>query len=285
LLVNPVAGTFSRKALGKAEEIVRQRGLKPELVFSTQPGEMRQLAKDALTLAPEMILVFGGDGTFNEAVNGLTGSEVPVAFIPLGTTNVLAKELSVPERSEAAVQRAVEGTAHRISLGKVLFAGQDEHYFIMMAGAGFDANAVRGMNQSLKSILGKGAYIVSGLKEVFSYDPSPIEIRAENGTSEGYAVIVGNGAHYGGRFRITPDASLFEPLFQVFVMKNKSRSSLLRTAFRIAGGRLPHRNDVEYLVAERIELHGSAHLQTDGDYRGGLPVDIMIERDCLDVIY
>lgn len=268
----------------RAEQLVRERGLTPEVVLSTRKGEIEELARDALQHSPEMILVFGGDGTFNEAANGLVHSTVRVGFIPLGTTNVLAKELNIPETIERAVAHALKVRSRPISLGKVHSAGPRPHYFVMMAGAGFDADAVKNMNPFLKERLGRGAYILSGLGAVLRYDPPLIDVKTGVGSRQGYAVIVGNGSCYGGKFHVTPDASLFEPRFHVFLLTGKGRSSLLRTAVRVVGSHVPDKRDGEYFVADEIELNGDAPFQTDGDYRGVLPIRIAIERDCLHVL-
>lgn len=284
LLANPAAGSFSRSKMQAAAKLVRKRGFETEILLSSRRGEIEDLARTSLDGSPEMILVFGGDGTFNEAANGLVHSTVPVAFVPLGTANVLAKELKIPESLENAVTHALKARSRPISLGKVNSEGHNSHYFIMMAGAGFDADTVRKISPSLKERIGRGAYIVSGLGAFLHYDPPLIEVRTDGDSRQGYAVIVGNGGSYGGRFRVTPQASLFEPRFQVFILTASSRSSLLRTAVRVVGSLAPDRRDGEFLMSEEIELLGDAPLQTDGDYRGSIPARITVEPDCLHII-
>ena len=104
------------------------------------------------------MVVAGGDGTVNETINGLARSGLPLALIPLGTANVLAAEIGL-QTDPAAVARCVAfGQPRPIALGAA-----NGRRFILMAGAGFDANVVAGVSVPMKRWLGKGAYILSSL--------------------------------------------------------------------------------------------------------------------------
>ena len=94
----------------------------------------------------DRIIIASGDGTINEVINGIRNSQnrdlinTPVALVPLGTTNVLAKELGIPEKIEKAVDLALNGAAHKISLGRI-----NGRCFSLMAGIGFDGETVLGV--------------------------------------------------------------------------------------------------------------------------------------------
>ena len=284
LLVNPAAGSFKEQNVQQVEDLLKKRGLAVEVLLSKERGEIETLAKGSLELSPEMVFVVGGDGTFNEAVNGLVHSEVPVSFIPSGTANVVAFELDIPGKINWAVKNALGGEMHRISLGKVTNKSGLLRYFIMMAGAGFDAETVYGISSKVKKISGKGSFIVSGVKVLHKYDPEPITIRTNGAESVGYTVIVGNGSCYAGKFKMTPDAALFSPYFYVYVIKNNSRFSIVKTIVKLLNTSHTRSKDVSYFRTQSLTLEGSSHIQVDGDYLGKLPVDIAIERECLNIM-
>jgi YegS/Rv2252/BmrU family lipid kinase len=283
-LANPAAGSFKEQNIQLVEDLLKKKGLEVEVLLSQKRGEIETLAKDSLELSPEMVFVIGGDGTFNEAVNGLVHSDVPVSFIPSGTANVVAKELDIPGKINWAVKNALGGDMHRISLGKVTNNSGLLRYFIMMAGAGFDAETVYGISSKVKKISGKGSFIVSGVKVLHKYDPEPITVRTNGAESVGYTVIVGNGSCYAGTFKMTPDASLFSPYFYVYMIKNNSRFSVVKTIVKLLNTSHTRSKDVSYFRTQSLSLEGSSHIQVDGDYLGKLPVDIEIERECLNIL-
>jgi YegS/Rv2252/BmrU family lipid kinase len=284
LLANPAAGAFKEQNIQQVEDLLKKKGLEVEVLLSKKRGEIETLAKGSLELSPEMVFVIGGDGTFNEAVNGLVHSEVPVSFIPSGTANVVAKELDIPGKINWAVKNALGGEMHRISLGKVTNNSGLLRYFIMMAGAGFDADTVYGISSKVKKISGKGSFIVSGAKVLHKYDPEPITVRTNGAESVGYTVIVGNGSCYAGKFKMTPDASLFSPYFYVYVIKKNTRFSVVKTIVKLFNTSHTRSKDVSYFRTQSLSLEGSSHIQVDGDYLGKLPVDIEIERECLNIL-
>jgi diacylglycerol kinase family enzyme len=179
----------------------------------------------------------------------------------------------------------MSGGTHRISLGKMTHEDEESRYFILMAGAGFDGDVVYSVNPKVKKVLGKGAYVLKGMKLLGKYHPEPITVKTNGAESIGYTVIVGNAGCYAGRFRMTPNASLFSPYFYVFVIKRSSRFSIVRTFFKLLNASHIHAKDVSYFRTQSLRLEGSSHIQVDGDCSGQLPVEISIERECLNILH
>lgn len=282
LLVNPTAGLYSEERVESVIGFLQRRGLRTEVVYSTCRGDLRERAARLESLSPDIVFVLGGDGTFNEAANGLVHSAFPLAFIPMGTTNVLGEELLLPRDPDAAAARALASGVRRISLGKVTWKDGATRYFVMMAGAGFDASTVYGVNEGLKKVIGKGAYLLSGAR-VSLKRPEPFEIDSAQHCGVAYSVVIGNGSRYGGNFRVTPDASLFDPSFYVFALRKGTRASLMMAVAGILLGRHLPKGAITYFQTDRVSLGGNARLQTDGDAAGSLPVDVAIEPDCLSI--
>ncbi|MCL4457798.1 MAG: diacylglycerol kinase family lipid kinase [Nitrospirae bacterium] len=293
LIGNPIAGGGALKKIKRAVALLEGRGCNVNLMLTARKGDAEAFAREITQQSAVggqrselLVIAAGGDGTYNETANGLVYSDIPMAILPLGTTSVLAKELKIPDGLENALDVALNGKIQTIHLGKITCTRHSLHvsrHFILMAGIGFDGDTVYSVNEKLKKISGKGAYIFSGIKTLFKYNPSRIILKMKTPNSEliGYAAIVGKASCYGGEFKITPDASLFEPYFYVFVTHNKRRLNLLKHIAEIAAGKHPHSKDISYFKTSEIEIDGNAHIQIDGDYLGMTPAKIEIKQNAL----
>jgi len=288
LISNPTAKRASDRKIAQASRYLMSKGYKVEVLFTEKKGNAESLAREALRELPPLIIAAGGDGTFNEVINGIAGSEIPMAILPLGTTNVLAKEIGIPENVEGAMEIAVTGTTKTISLGKIAFTRPSSlvsRYFVLMAGIGFDGEAVFGINETFKKISGKGAYIYSGIKVLSGFNPRELTFDIDGKTYSGYSAIISKTAKYGGDFKITPDARLTDPTLYICLFKGKKRLDVLRYVFGIATGSHLRFKDVEYLKANRIQIDGNAQIQIDGDYFGMTPAKIEVAPNTLRLIY
>jgi diacylglycerol kinase (ATP) len=302
LISNPTAKRASGRKVAKASHFLKSRGYKVEVLFTEKKGDAESFARKAVDKSPSLIIAAGGDGTFNEVINGIAGSEIPMAILPFGVTNVLAKELGIPENVEGAMELAVNCTPKRVSLGKIVRSYEANEnnppfppllkvgeggfrYFCLMAGIGFDGEAVFGINKTLKRIAGKGAYIYSGIKTLFRFNPAELTFNIDGKTYSGYSAIIGKVAKYGGNFKVTPDARLAEPALYICLLKGKKRLDILRYVFGIITGRHLRFNDVEYIKARSIEISGNAHIQLDGDYFGMAPAKVEVVPDTLRLVY
>jgi diacylglycerol kinase (ATP) len=288
LISNPVAKKTTRRKIERAARFLRSRGYEIESLLTNRKGDAEVFAREALTKSPSLIIAAGGDGTFNEVANGMVGSEVPLAIVPLGTTNVLAKEVGIPENLEGALEIAVSHTPKNISLGKIVFTRNSSliaRHFLLMAGVGFDGEAVHGMNETIKKISGKGAYLYSGFRTLAGFRPGRLTLTVDGKSYSGYSGIIGNAAKYGGNFRITPDARLTDPFFYVCLFEGKGRLDILRYVFGVTAGKHLGFRDVRYLKAEHVEINGDAHIQTDGDYLGKTPAEIEVVSDALKLVF
>ncbi len=242
-----------------------------------------------------LIIVAGGDGTINEVINGLLASGIsdslpPVALLPLGTTNVLAKELGIPEDIEQSLQLALTGSPKRISLGRIVITGNSypvTRYFCLMTGIGFDGAAVYGVKNGIKKISGKGAYILSGIRHLAKYSPALIKVNTSNGVLTGYAAVVGNARCYGGYFSVTPKASITEPKLDLCLFGGKTRRDLIRFVNGVVSKNHLNFNDVFYGKFTEMEIVSDreVHVQTDGDYFGTLPLKIDVVKDALSLVW
>jgi len=288
LINNPEAKKSSERKIMLASRFLRSRGYKVDVFFTTHRGHAESIAREALDKSPSVIIAAGGDGTFNEVVNGIAGSEVPMAILPLGTTNVLAKELGIPENVEGAMEVAVGRTPKTVSLGKIVITRHSSlvtRHFCLMAGFGFDGEAVFGINETFKKFSGKGAYIYNGIKTLYKFDPGELTFDVDGKSYSGFSAIVGKASRYGGNFRVTPDARLTDPALYICIFKGKKRLDIFRYVIGIATGSHLGFKDVEYLKAEKIQIDGNAYIQLDGDYFGKTPAKIEVAPDIVRLVF
>src|SRR5271168_2831477 len=120
LIYNPTSGRRRHRRFTEIEQAVRilkEAGIRAELAPTTGPMSAAEIARAAVRQGRGMVIACGGDGTNNEIVNGLAGSRVPMAVLPAGTANILAKELGIPWDIPHAARLIADGTVRRIALG------------------------------------------------------------------------------------------------------------------------------------------------------------------------
>jgi YegS/Rv2252/BmrU family lipid kinase len=288
MISNPAARGYSRNRIDAAISFLENNGFSAELLLTRTRGHAEDMAKQAVQQRPYCIIAAGGDGTINEVMNGMINTETPLGILPLGTSNVLARELSVSSDPEKAMQRIVTTAPGTVSPGRLEATAPDssplDRHFILMAGIGFDAEAVLNADSGIKKISGEGAYILSGIRSLVRYSPGELAITADGRNFTGYAAIIGKAGRYGGDFRVTPDADIHAPCFYACIFHGKGRYDLLRYAAGVVLGRHLELKGVTYLKASEILVSGKAHIQIDGDYAGMTPARITISQDALRLI-
>ncbi|HKP72069.1 MAG TPA: diacylglycerol kinase family protein, partial [Pyrinomonadaceae bacterium] len=145
-------------------ELLRGRGIEVEAVSTRAPHDATRLAAEATREGCGEVVVSGGDGTINEALQGLVGTRTRLGIWPAGTANVLARELQLPFDAEGAADVIARGETRRIYAGCATDeATEVRRYFFLMAGIGLDASVVERVRPRLKRRVGEGAFWVSGL--------------------------------------------------------------------------------------------------------------------------
>jgi len=284
IISNPVAGSLPRKSIHRAVQTLTDAGAEVEIRWTAHAGQATQLARQAAADGNDIVAAAGGDGTINEVVNGLVGTPAALGAIPLGTANCFGHETGIPFQAEKAARILLEGQKRKIPLGRI-----NGRYFILMAGIGFDAEAVYGVNPKIKKKTGKLAYILSGIQAMAAYHPVRLKIRLDGKEElEGYSLIVGNMQYYGGRFVITPMAGLDRDELGVCIFQSNTLLSLFRYAAGILlFSRHTRFRDVFTATAGRVEVSSEqdvARIQIDGEYFSVTPAEIDIVPEAVDAI-
>jgi len=265
---------------------LRGLGYEVEELQTGEPGDAKRFAREAVDAGFDIVAAVGGDGTVNETVNGLAGSDTPLAIIPTGTVNVLAMELGIPLDPPDAV-KLLGGDAGHISWIDLGLAG--DRYFGLMAGVGMDAAVVASLNPTMKKALKEAAFAVQGLGTYLTHDDPLFRVTAEERTVEGYFAVFGNSSNYGGAFGITPLADMRDGLLDVCVLKDKSfLSTVWYWTAALINAHIRHPK-VEYFRTERatvetVEPDKEVLVQTDGEVAGRLPMVCSVVPRALRVV-
>lgn len=280
---NPVAGWRRRRRLRAVLDRLERLGCAVDVRETTQRGDAEAFARLARAEAYDRLVVAGGDGTINEAINGLADRRVPLAVVPLGTANVLAAEIGLGTGTAAVARAIADGPSATVALGRI--SGPDGHArrFSMMAGIGFDAHVVARVDPALKRWTGKLAYVLASLSQIVDHRNRMYELVVDGRPYRAASVIVAKGHFYGGRFVVAPAARLDEPYLHVCLFARTGRWHAIRYAAALLFGVLHRLSDVALLRARRIEIAGPAGepVQVDGDLDGQLPVIIDIDDRAL----
>jgi diacylglycerol kinase (ATP) len=279
VILNPAAR--SEKAVRFGERI-REVAPQAVLEITSEPGDARRLASEAVVQGFETIVAAGGDGTINEVVNGVAGSGVRMGILPLGTVNVLAKEIGIPQGNLPAAWEIIEnGKVRSLDLPMA-----NDQYFIQLAGVGLDAEVVRQTSLDSKKTFGPLSYILT-LVQLAAANPPKIVVESEGAPArEGCFALIGNGRLYGGPFPIFKRASFDDGLLDVVLFKNQSHWDVIRYIQAIAFGSHPELPDVEYFQTPSLRVSGGGDvpLELDGELAGSLPCEFRISPAKLNVL-
>lgn len=273
---NPVAGRRWRGRVDRLFELLAERGFETHVELTAKPGDAREAARIADGI--DVIVAAGGDGTVNEVVDGLSArpadqSRPSVAFLPLGTANVLAWELGLPRDPEGVVGLIEAGTAVAVRPGIA-----NGRRFVLMASVGLDARTVSAVKPSVKRALGGGAYVLAAITALGM--PAPLyAVTVDSRAFEARTVIVTRARRYGGPFALSPDGGLRTDAIRVVMMRGYGWGAALRYGIALALGRLHRLTDVEMVDGRDIRVTGpdGDPVQIDGDVAARLPLVVGLD--------
>jgi len=278
LFVNPASGHHSAERLQFVREQLRANELIPEVFEVRTPAEIyaccSSINKEPV---PPLVIVAGGDGTFNAVVNGLEPRKATLAVLPFGTSNVLAAEIGITSINDG-IQRIIAGKTRPLSIG-LLEMEERSLRFVLMAGIGLDGAVVRDVWPLGKRFLRQGAYVLSALKRALLWDATRFEISSPEATVTCHTAIICNASRYGGDFILSPDCSPFIPGLSAVCITGNSRSTYLNCALELFSNRAGATRNLTRIDSSNFEIRGSHPIQIDGDFVGYGPARI---SECID---
>jgi diacylglycerol kinase (ATP) len=297
LIHNPNAGNGGggrRRMLDEARRIFSLSGIEADLQETRGPGDATVMAQQATREGRQLVIACGGDGTLNEVVNGLAdqqnGHRVPMALLPGGTANILAKELGLPWDIPSAAEKLVHGEIRDVALGLAtpLKEPQKARYFLSVAGAGPDGIIVYAIDLDLKARVGILAYWWQGAREIFRYKYPHFRVMTGDEKLDVSLVVVGRTKHYGGPFRITTEADLYSDEFELLGVETKSGLKYLSYLPTLWLGKLRGTDGVHFWKAQSIVCEpldaNPVYAQIDGEPLARLPVEFKIVPRALKLV-
>jgi YegS/Rv2252/BmrU family lipid kinase len=290
IIYNPFAGGLKgakHRRLDDAVQVFLRAGHEVELFATPGPNKAGELARLAVSQNCDLILAAGGDGTINEAVNGMAGLDVPFGALPAGTANVLANEVGLNERPDKAAAQLLDAVPTRIALGALDRPGQPRRHFVLMAGVGLDARIVYELDLSLKSRVGKLAYWHGGFRQLGRSTPR-FRVSLEGEEHEASFALITRVRNYGGDFQIARKVKLTDSDFEVVLFTDHAWYDYLRFFGAVIRNRLYRTPGVKVCRSTHVELDspsdGRIYVQTDGEAVGRLPATISTVPNALTLL-
>ncbi len=286
VVVNPNAGIGKvRRDWDKISGLLDKQGFSYQAVFTRGPWHAVELVESHVTQGFRKIIAVGGDGTLNEVVNGIfrqqvvPSTDITVGMISVGTGNDWVRTYDIPMDYEEAILVLKKGKTLLQDAGIVNYfnnSKESTRYFINMAGVGFDGLVASKTNDS--KTRGRGnplLYLKHLIGSLFTYKSCNTRV-AVNGTkiSEKFFTIgVGIGQYNGGGMRQTPDAKTDDGLFDIILIKDLSKWSVIANVRRLYDGTIKKHKRVITHTAKtiRIECDQPVLLEADGESLGHSP--------------
>ncbi|MEU9311108.1 diacylglycerol kinase [Streptomyces sp. NPDC048256] len=276
LFVNPAAGRGrGAHAARPAASALRAAGYTVRTVLGVDAEDALVRARAAVADGTGALIAVGGDGLAHLALQAVAGTRTPLGLVAAGTGNDFARALGLPVRDPAAAARlvadALKGARIRdIDLGRV-----GDRWFGTVLASGFDSR-VNDRGNRMRWPVGRARYDLAMLAELAAFRPFPYRITLDDGAVrevEATLVAVGNGSSYGGGMRICPGADLTDGLFDVTIVGDCRRRTLLRVFPKVYRGTHIDHPKVTVLRAAKVEIAAAGVSgYADGERLGELPL-------------
>jgi YegS/Rv2252/BmrU family lipid kinase len=256
VIINPISGTGGRPGVARgradlAASLIAARGAEPRVFITERPGHARELAHMLVARRTGVIAAWGGDGTVNEVASTLAFTGVPLAILPSGSGNGLARELRIPLAPHAAVDVALDGRDRLMDAGEL-----DGHLFFNIAGIGLDARIAHRF--AANGLLRRGfrRYLEIGFDELRSYTPEEhtIAIDGEVIRERTLLIAVANARQYGNGALIAPGASIDDGRLDVVIVTARPMLRALLQVPLVFMGRIGDAGGVTIRRAADVEI-------------------------------
>ncbi|MHC4470686.1 MAG: diacylglycerol/lipid kinase family protein [Planctomycetota bacterium] len=284
VIVNPISGRSGRRTtLARYLDALRGHGVEAAVVTTEAPGHATALAREACDRGVDAVVAAAGDGTVNEVLNGLGGDPVALSTMPMGGSNMLARDLKLPFDPVRAARVLAGGRRYRMDVGNA-----NGRRFVMVVGVGWDAQVVNAVCAARRGHLGRARYIAPIARAAIAYDFPELTIRidGEDPPRRGCIAFVCNTRNYASWFAIAPEATPDDGALDFLVLSEGSARDFVRWGIAAFRGTLPRYREVEYVKGREIEIEAQRPVpfQVDGDPGGTTPLTVTLEEGALEVI-
>ena len=290
VILNPKAGrgmgTLRRPELERRLKEVVSQCAEPiawKIIETEAKGQGIVLAHEAAKTGADTVAAAGGDGTLNEVVNGLVGTEAILGLLPMGTGNDFARCLGIGTDLQKGIETLIYGKARPVDLGQA-----HGRWFLNIAGCGFDAQVAERANRGFPLLRGTGAYLAAIAHSLLHLKPATLTLTLDGETQTIRALMcsVANATSYGGGMMVTPDAKIDDGLFDICLLRAAGRLEFLLAFPRVFKGTHTMHKRVTMLRAKvvRIESDVPLPLLIDGEVIGTTPVEFILVSHAIRVM-
>jgi len=286
VVLNPVAGSAKGDARSRIEAHLSGHGWDVHIHETRGDEDVSALVRQAAEEGVDLCVAAGGDGTVSAVANGLAGTDVPLGILPIGTGNVLAKELGIPENLEGALELLTG--EHDIKVLDMIRVG--DRRFVLNVSVGLGSLSMRDTTPEWKRRLGVLAYVLTGLRVLLGYQPHRFDVTVDGKRHRIRAseVMVANSAAVGSPgVRLGAGVRLDDGRLDLCVVRARNLLDYLRVAWDVLLGRQDKSRHVHCLPITdrvRIEVHGTLPVEADGDIIGETPVEATCEPAAVRVV-
>jgi len=261
IIINP----FSTKGLKLWKDVkkrLEESHIKYDSVITWQ-GHTARVAKKAQEEGFKKIFIVGGDGTINEAINGLDLEDIILGIIPAGCGNDFAKMLGI-KSIEDGISSILSGYRKLVDVGFV-----NNRYFINSLGVGLDAR-IAYIADRLGNIKNRVKYLVSALTTLLNFPAFNVKIESKDYKFSGHVlgISVGNGRFHGGLFSLTPRAQIDDGLLDICVIKEISRLKRFLNVQKAIRGTHIFLKETQIFTADSFSIYSKTpfHIHVDGEF-------------------
>ena len=285
-IINPVSG---QQDPDDTEKILRERAQEAEVELEIRrtegDGDALGWAEEAEEQGFDLVLVSGGDGTVVEAITGLIHSDstIPLAQLPTGTASLIALALGISRNLEKALDLVFDERSKTVHLD-VGYLPQQDRYFALIIGAGYDAHIMEDSPRSLKRRLGFFAYVLVGIKELFSLRRTDITLELDGEIKKVQAhtaMVVNIGRIDSANIMLGPDIWHHDGTLDVMVVASTGLRDILRLTWRVMRRDFSNYRDLRFYKAHKVRISAETPLPTqiDGDPLGETPLEVEVVPD------
>lgn len=280
-IINPISGTRPKQELPAI--IASTLGSDVRIIFTDGPGHATRIAAQAVAeRCTSTIVAIGGDGTVNETARAMIDSDIPLAIVPCGSGNGLARHLHIPLNIEKALALVKTGTPLRCDT-----ATANGHPFFCTMGVGFDAGVSKAFAEAPRR--GLLTYAKIAMEQFLHYKPQKYRITAGDSTftTEAFLIAACNASQYGNNAYIAPNADITDGQLDLTIIKEGNPAHLAIAGLRLFTKRLDqspliHSLRARHIIIER-DAPGPCHL--DGEaMQMNKRIDIDIVPQSLSII-
>lgn len=286
-IINPISGKGKAISYKDAiEEYFREKDEKFHIEVTNGVGDATRIVSDYVKKSKCKVYSIGGDGTLNEVLNGIVGSESAIGIIPAGSGNDFVRSYLKRKDYKEILKNTIEGNIVSVDLGQV-----NNKYFVNVASVGFDANVVNnaGILKKKRYISGSMAYFLSIIRTIIKFKSLnlQIEVNGERKLKDIFLVAIANGNYYGGGLNIAPNSKINDGILDIYIIKKTSIYRLIKYLIALVKGKdIRGYKETEYIKGNSIKIFSKNDiiLNIDGELEKGKVMEISLIANGINLI-